>query len=356
MRISDEAIYALAASITLTALVGCGGSTPIAPAPLVESSAASPLTRWQIVRKGRIKNHPLTTRSFFTPDAKGKPLIFLSDVTNGAVDIYLQANKDQKMAGQITGLGPSGLASDTGGNLYVGNYVSGVSNILVYAPPYTGPPQAALDDSGSYDDGVAVSAAGVVAAANQCDAPNCSSTGNVTLYAKNSSMPCATVADPTNFPHPVWDAFDRNGNLYVEGFTSGGNTVIGEVKGGCKAKKLGLLTVGTAPSFVSGIQVDKAHRIALLTTGSSTYDVLNLYKAPKHGSLGNPVLSTQLMIPPSVDGPIAFALSATNAHVYTVDAGSVFLMDKYAFPRGGTSEKTIVGGWAAVAVTPPAVP
>jgi hypothetical protein len=361
MYTSKVTRHAINASIVLAMLAGCsGGVSQMAP-KLAQPGAASVqdgrVNRILASQRSIVSSHPVTTPSFFNPDAKGKPLIFLSDATNSAVDIYLQADKYQKMVGQITGLGPGALAADTAGNLYVGNYTSsGVSNIPVYAPPYTGPPQTTLDDSGYFDTGVAVSTAGVVAAANQCDAPNCNSTGNVTFYARNSTTACATIADPKNFPHPVYDAFDDKGNLYIEGFSSpSGTTVIGEVKGACKAKKIMLLKVANPPSL-SGIQVDKRDRIALLTYGNSTYEILNLYKTPKNGSLGSPISSTQFALPVSGLGPVVFVFSASNAHAYTVDVGSAFLMDKYDFPAGGAAKKTIEGAWTGLAVTPPSVP
>ena len=128
--------------------------------------------------------HPVTTRSFFNTEAKGKPLIFVSDATNNAVDIYLQAHKN-KLVGQITGFTyVEGVATDGAGNLYVATQPNS-PQIFVYAPPYTGAPKLTLDDSGGFPTAVAISRRGVVGVANQCNAPSCGAgTGSVIFYAR----------------------------------------------------------------------------------------------------------------------------------------------------------------------------
>ena len=100
------------------------------------------------------------------PRAVGKRLVFISIYGSGGgvVDIYRQGDKHQQMVGQITGLQAEGLATETDGTLYVANStVSGVGNILVYAPPYTKPPKLTLDDPGYFPNGIAISRRGVVA-------------------------------------------------------------------------------------------------------------------------------------------------------------------------------------------------
>ena len=96
------------------------------------------------------------------PGAAGKPLIFVSDAADGVIDIYPQSGKSQKMVGQITGLTqPQGITTDKKGDLYVANTNS--SNVLVYAPPYTGKPKMTISDAHEFPADVAVSSAGVVA-------------------------------------------------------------------------------------------------------------------------------------------------------------------------------------------------
>jgi hypothetical protein len=368
MRIRNQVGHALTSCVALIVLAGCsGGGSQVSPLPLGQTSGdASQSTQRQATQNARSNGfltangavssgHQATTPSFFSPGAKTKPLIFVSDPQNNVVDIYLQADKGQKMVGQITGLTtPGGLATDVARNLYVLNGGS-PSNVLVYAPPYTASPTLTLSDNGYLPQGVAVSPQGVVGVANTCAAPSCNlGTGNVTFYAQNSAMPCATVA-ATNLAQVFFDAFDDKGNLYITAFDPSFNTVVGEVKGGCNAKSITLLKTGNTINFPNAIQVDKADRIAILNAGGSTYDVLDIYKAPISGSLGNPVSVVQLVTPAY---PVEFAFSASNADVYTAEQGSGGLANTYDFPGGGTAEHTIIMGGSpyGLAVTPPGRP
>ncbi len=121
--------------------------------------------------------------------------------------------------------------------------------IPVYAPPYTGSPKLVLNAAGYSPNDVAVSRQGVVGVTNYCKLPSCANnTGSVAFYAHNSTTPCATVTDP-NFLYMLWDAFDGKGNLYINGQDSSGNTLVGEITGGCKAKKVRILTA--SPSTTS---------------------------------------------------------------------------------------------------------
>jgi hypothetical protein len=282
MGISNAVGHTLTASVALAILAGCsGGSSPMAPAPLRLAPDGGPQSLQQQAAEARVNSilalhrgivspRPLIAASFMNANAVHRPLIFVADGVSN-VDIYPQAGKDQKMVGQITGLnGAFGLATDAARNVYiVSNGNSG--EVLVYAPPYTSAPKLTLDDSGSFPFGVAVSHQGVVGVANTCSAPSCpSGSSNVTFFAKNSTTACATVADPTNFAIVFYDAFSDKGNLYIAGFDPSFNAVVGEIAGGCNATKITLLTTTNTLGFPSGIQVDKADRVAILNGSGST--------------------------------------------------------------------------------------
>ena len=215
--------------------------------------------------------------------AVSQPLIFNSDPSTGAVNIFPQAGTNQKMIGQITGLSkPQGLATDTNGNLYVADTSS--ANVRVYAPPYTKAATLTLDDRGHSPYGVAVSPLGVVAVTDL--------NGSVSFFAKNATKACATVSD-RNFPTIYYDAFDHNGNLYIDGaqsviVNSTQDTVVGEITGGCQAKKIALLLKPQVAYAIpgGGVQIDKAHRIAIQHTDNA---LIETYNPPQNGTLGNPV-------------------------------------------------------------------
>jgi DNA-binding beta-propeller fold protein YncE len=364
MRISNVKVRALTAYIALAMLAGCSaGSSQMGMPPSGQIAGANSLLVQRDARLDRLLTSILArdrraggqtanAPSFMTLSAVGKPLLFVA--TSDVVDIYLQRSK-QKMVGQVTGLSPAGIATDAAGNLYVANVdSSGAGAIPIYAPPYTGSPTLTLDDSGYLPQGVAVSSNGTVGVANIANASFGYDTGNVVIFAQHSAMPCATVTNSA-YAYGFYAAFDGKGNLFVTGENASGGIVLGEITGGCDAKKMRILTATPSTGLLFGIQVEKAGRIAILAEGGSTYDDLDVFNAPKHGSLGTPVSIVELVTPAD---PMDFAFSVSNHDVYTAEQGSGGLAHTFDFPAGGMFKKTITVGGApeGVAVTPPSIP
>jgi hypothetical protein len=368
MQTSTAVGNVLIASVALAILGGCSSGTQIAPTPSSQGlgltnhsaqnrSSHDPRMAGILARhRGIVSFASSTTRSFMTPGAASKPLFF---VATNDIDIY-QSGSHQSLVGQI-GVSSSGLATDSAGNLYVattdangiGPFAGG--EVLVYAPPYTGTPMLTLKDDDYFPQGVAVSKRGVVGLANFCGGKSCTpGSGSFTFYAPNSATPCATVADP-DLAYMFYDAFDKKGNLYFTADDLNYNAVIGEIEGGCNAKAITILTTANPLTYPYGIQVDRAGRIAIINSGGSNYDVLDVYDAPTNGSLGMPVSVVDLVTPAY---PIAFAFSASNADVYSAEQGSGGLANTYAFPAGGNALESITVGGApeAVAVTPARFP
>src|SRR5580700_3137730 len=166
------------------------------------------------------------------------------------------------MVGQITGLTqPQGITTDKNGDLYVANTNS--SNVLVYAPPYTGAPKMTINDPHEFPADVAVSSGGIVAVTNLCNAPRCGlDTGNVKIYAKGSTKSCATVSDSTfNFTRVMFAEFDKNGALYIDGMNGGYQSSFGLVTGDCHATSITNIVPIYTVAFPGGIQIDKAGNI-----------------------------------------------------------------------------------------------
>jgi len=264
-----------------------------------------------------------------------QPLIFDSNPFGGAVDIFPQAGTNQKMIGQITGLSkPQGLATDPNANLYVAN--PGSANVLVYAPPYTKPPILTLNDSGHSPYGVAISPLGVVAVTDL--------NGSVSFYPKHATKACATVSD-RNFPTIYYDAFDHYGNLYIDGaqnviVNSSQDTVVGEITGGCQAKKIALLLKPESSYAIpgGGVQIDKAHRIAIQHASGAD---IRTYNPPQNGTLGNPVSILDLKAGSAFD----FVFLASGTELYNADcyyrqcSGALTFYDGY--PETESAENVI---------------
>jgi DNA-binding beta-propeller fold protein YncE len=340
---------ALGSSAVLAMLAGCSGGS--SPAQLSPGGPTGPIGNSLLAPTiARISHEPVTTASFMNPNAAGKPLIFVSDAANNVIDIYPQAGKNQKMAGQITRLTqPQGITTDKEGDLYVANTNS--SNVLVYAPPYTGAPKMTIPDAHEFPADVAVSSAGVVAITNICDAPKCRlDTGNVVLYAKGSTKSCAIVSySGSNFTRVMFADFDKKGVLYIDGMNSGFQTSFGLVTGGCNATTITNLDYVYTVSFPGGIQIDKAGRIAFC---DPINQVVDTFDPPVNDAFGEPVSTTPLT---GSISPLGIAILASGTNLYAADPGSSGLAEEYKYTAGGAAENTIgVGGQPiGIAVTPP---
>jgi hypothetical protein len=352
---------ALGASVALAMLAGCaGGNSPVALSPSASGAGGQSVQR-HVASTGinnsllppnvaRISNTPTATASFMDPDAAGKPLIFVSDAADGVIDIYAQAGKNQKRAGQITGLKePQGITTDKNRDLYVAN--TNASNVLVYAPPYTGKPILTITDAGEYPADVAVSRTGVVAVTNICNAPTCLlSTGNVAIYAKGATKSCANVSDNAfNFAQVMFAAYNNGGDLYIDGLNSGYQTSFGLVTGGCNATSITYINYVYTVSFPGGIQIDKAGRIAF---ADPYRQQVATFDPPVSDTFGQPVTTTPLT---GAISPLGFALLASGTDLYVADPGGAGLAEEYPYTAGGSAINTIAAGGQpiGVAVTPP---
>jgi hypothetical protein len=282
--------------------------------------------------------------NFVRSEAKTKPLLFVAVPQNNAVDILSQAKK-HKMVGQITGLNnPTGLASDSVGDLYVANY--NTSAVSVYAPPYTGAPTRSLSTPDYNPYNVAVSRTGLVAVATSC-AGSCPSFYAVSFYAKGSSTPCVTLpsASSPNVPYAV--AFDRGGDLFVVG-QDGEGPYIGEITGGCAATTVTPLTAGNTLHRLFDVHLNNDDQIAILDDDAG---YIYTYNLPNNGSLGNPVYSLNLGAP---EKGFNFAFLASGRDLYAnLNLAGVTEFDYPSGPQGKTID---IDGAGYAAVTPPLIP
>src|SRR5579871_6773378 len=112
MTISNFATHAVFIAAALAMLAGCGGGSP--PSAL-GAPGAPQASRMGFVPQVRPERH----RSWMSPDARKRSLLYASDEDTGNVDVYdyTSGKPPQKLYGQITGFQiPDGLCVDGAGD------------------------------------------------------------------------------------------------------------------------------------------------------------------------------------------------------------------------------------------------
>jgi hypothetical protein len=284
-----------------------------------------------VLRPGVNANvNPDDSAGFAEPDAKAKAAVIISD--SGTNDVYAYSAAG-KLVATITGFSePQGLGGTKAGDFYVAN--TGDSNIIEYKDDYktvvatlTDPGQRPVDVS--YEE-----TSGLVAVSNiisYVDGP-----GSVSIYAKGTTTPCVTVSS-SDFAHVYFLAFDAKGNLYLDGESSSGGAVIGEIaSASCKSKTITSLTFKNRIEFSGGLEVTTKGDIVI---GDQDGEAVYTYKPPVKGVLGSPVRTTSLT---GASDPVSFSLTSTDKDLWTADAG-LAASEEYAYPKGGSAVTRITG-------------
>jgi NHL repeat len=321
-------------------LAGCsGGPRPASDSgALPQSLARSTLTGQSIIRTAansvaQLPARPnVTGRTKPTPfvnvagiESSGRNLIAFSDSDADAV--FILGSGGASYAVLTAGLSePQGLAFDERGTLYVAN--TNDSQVLVYPKPYTNS-SLTLSDSGQYPAGVAVASDGTVGVTNiisTSDGP-----GSVSIYASGATSPCATVKSGA-LARVYFDAFDKAGNLYVDGTGADGRFVVGEVTGECAAKSIARLSIRNNIVSPGGVAVLENGAIALgdQANRNGTPSVYT-YEPPSGGSLGSPTKTTMLK---AAYDAVDFAFDRVDRNLWIADAGADDFA-KYLYPAGG---------------------
>lgn len=361
MRIASHFTFWLSSAAAAALLAGCSGGGaqfPAANAPVTPlghsvrtvqtigvnhdpSTSVLPRSLW-------LPNVPLTQRKGFVNVAGVNALhgneTIISEIAFNTVSVY--GRNGQLNALLTIGLSePQGLATDAAENLYVANTLK--SNIFVYSKPYTSS-GLTLNDANQYPTGVAVSQTGTVGVTNNQSVSGGS--GSVSFFAKGSTIPCATVSDP-NWSRVYFGAFDASGTLFIDGQNASGNTLVGDVSGGCSATSITTLTVGNTILFPGGVQVLSGNILIDDQLGPAIYT----YAPPSGGSLGSPTATTLLM---SGTDPVTFAMKKSGLDLWAASNGGQAGGFKYTYP-GGQFVKSITDGFLiaiGIAVNPAAKP
>ncbi len=309
-------------------LAGCsiGGSQPSAPGgqpqPIgVDNSVAVRPTRLAV----RVVSKPAPFVDVAGIERAGRNLIALSD--SDADDVTILGSRGGFYAVLSTGLSqPQGVAFDTRGSLYVAN--TSDSQVLVYPKPYTSVSMT-LHDPGQYPAGVAVASDGTAGVTNIVSTGG--GAGSVSIYAKGATSPCATVS-AESFARIYFAAFDRRGNLYVDGTDAAGHFVAGRVTGECRATSIVPLSIRNTISSPGGVAVLRNGDIALGDQSDPNVTaIVYTYKPPSRGSLGAPTATTTLKAAYDV---VDFAFEPSDRSLWVADAEAEDFA-KYVYPAGG---------------------
>jgi hypothetical protein len=258
-------------------------------------------------------------------ERSGRNLVAFSD--SDANEVLIQGAHSGFYAELTTGLNePQGLAFNTEGALYVAN--TNDSQVLAYAKPYT-KATATLSDSGQYPVGVAVALDGTVGVTNISSTEG--GAGSVAVFAKGATSPCAIVGN-SSFVRVYFDAFDKAGNLFVDGTDAGGRYVVGKVTGECRARSIVPLSIRTKIALPGGVAVLSNGDVALGDQADTNVtSIVYTYKPPSGGSLGSPTKITTLK---AVYDAVTFAFTQSDRSLWIADAGAGDFA-KYRYPAGG---------------------
>ena len=336
LTISGLVPYAFGVCAVIVTLAGCGGSqinpsgaTRVVAQPGVAAqSLLSPLAQ----RNEATAVRPDHGRSWMAPQAQRDSLLYISDLGTNAVYVY--SYPKSALLGTLTGFAaPFGECVDNKGDVFIANFEA--SNILEYAHGGTSP-IATLSDPGYLPGGCAVDpTTGNLAVTNFKTAAG-SGPGNVAIYKDAKGNPKAYYSAPF-MSEMAFCSYDKSGNLFVDGSTSGSAFAFGELpKGSPSFKKISLNQhIGAA----NGVQWDGTH----IAVEDGTIGVI--YRFAISGTKGTEVGTTPLVGSANV---IEFWIDGAKVIGPNDSGASVTLWN---YPAGGSGTKTIGGFVAPIGAT-----
>jgi hypothetical protein len=260
---------------------------------------------------------PATHSSWIQPDAKKKPLLYVSSVLSN--DVYVYSYADQQLVGTLTGFEePYGLCADKMGDVWIVD--DGHQQVVEYKHGGASP-IATLSDPGEYPEGCSVDpTTGNLAVTNFYST---SGNGSVAIYAHASGEP-ATYSDPSiaNFR---FCGYDNKGNLFADGASTSSEFAFAELpKGG---SGLTNITLQQKIEWPGGVQWDGKY----VAVGDTDAGII--YRT--NGAGGKVKGSTSLGDSNYVN---QFWIAGKTVVAPSQDGGDVGL---YTYPTGGSPSKTI---------------
>ncbi len=319
--------YVFGVCTVIVTLAGCGGSQ-INPSGAVQGIAQPGIAAGWLLspfaqRNGAITLHPDHSRSRMAPQAERDSLLYISDVGTNAV--YAYSYPKGTLRGTLTGFdAPTGECVDNKGDVFIANYEA--SSILEYTHGGTSPIATLSDPGYNPADCTVDPTTGNLAVAN--DMTTSSGQGNVAIYKDAKGKPKAYYTDPV-ISKMIFCGYDKAGNLFVDGVTSGEAFAFAELpKGGTSFRKISLNQHIESPG---GVQWDGTHMAV-----EDAFTAV-IYRFTISGMKGKEVGSTPLI---GSDNAVAFWIDGRKVIAPNVNGQTVMFWN---YPAGGPSTKTIAG-------------
>jgi hypothetical protein len=325
-RSLDRTRMTLAVALAALMLAGCGSSLA---APATAASAGAALQRGSIasialgVTAGAVR--PQNRRSWMTPDAKKKQLLYVSDSRNWDVAVY-DYNTGKQVGLLSTDLDyPQGMCVDQHGNIWIAN--SGAYNLLEFAHGGT-TPIATLDDNSYEPVSCSVNPKNGDLAVGNILYFREGLAGNVTVF--EGAHGAGTLYSVDAIYAYYFVGYDNQGNLFFDGTDSKPGTN-GKFKyaelplGSSKAKPITLS--GGSVSFPGNVQWDGRE----MTVGDQSNAVI--YQTSGGRITGStPLTGSSDVVQFFIEGKTVVGPDAGNASV-----------EFFHYPAGGSAYETLTG-------------
>ena len=212
MVFCKTASSAVALTVTLTVLAGCGGG----------STGFDFQSGTQTFDGATSAAHPHRERSWMAPDAqKQLSLLYISNAGSSSVTVYTYLNGGGLLlVGTLTGFSSlAGMCSDSAGDVWITDYRA--RKIFEYAHGGTTPIFTIGEHTGFPYDCAVDPTTGDLAVSHQHPNGHYQAFGDVVVYPKGSRKGVAHTISPYGFSDVFFVAYDNMSNLYVDGTPCG---------------------------------------------------------------------------------------------------------------------------------------
>jgi hypothetical protein len=302
----------------LLVLAGCDGSLPSFTSTNVAAGTGGASLR------------PDRQRTWMAPDAKKKPLLYVSDAEADDVDVY--SYPAGKLKGQLTGFdGVQGLCTDKAGNVWIAN--SNKETMLEYKHGGT-TPIATLNDPGylpvdcSVDPGT-----GNLAVANS-EAYPAHGPGDLAIYTAAKGSP--QLYGDSSLYFTLYVGYDDAGNAFVDAQAPNtGDFVFAELpKGGS--------TLETLATSISGLGAGVAWDGKYITVGIGNPSTI--YQLQVSGTTATIVGTTTISGNPGLGKYLVVTKGRQQGHtVIDPEIGGTKDVGFFDYPSGSGPVKAITG-------------